>query len=188
MKITYSEQFLSKTFANKIVSKIDNKDFMDSRNIVRSTKKVFEDNLKGKYAEIALANSIYVKTGLESSLDFEIYDLGVGDSFDVIVGEVSIDVKASSPLARTILIEEKKFKSWEQRGVPSYLCMISVVGNECNYLFGVSYLEFLDKAIKLNRGDCIPNTDVPLKATNYAIRKKDCYPLSHLIDFIKINH
>jgi hypothetical protein len=184
MEITYSERYLAEGFAEKIVGNIDSKDFMDSKNARRSNQKVLEDNVKGKIAEIAVANYIWQATKIKSKMDFEIYEMGIGDDFDIIANGVSIDVKASSPRARCLMVEYKKRRSWDMLGCPDYLCMVSAEMNEAHYLFGIPFSEFEERAILYRRGDSIPNTNFPLKADNYIITADECYGHAHLAEYV----
>ena len=62
---------------------------MDGRNAIRTAEKVNEDNVKGKLAEMFLFNVLGVN-GITGQMDFDIYDEGIGDSFDIIT---TADVK-----------------------------------------------------------------------------------------------
>jgi hypothetical protein len=191
MKMTSSEVFLATEFSKKIVGNIDNKDFMDHRNKRRTNKKVLEDNIKGKLAEMFICNGLG-ENGIKSVMDFEIYDEGVGDDFDIICDEFKIDVKASSPKAKCIMVEENKMKSWESRGKPDYLLMVSTYNSGsnwyCEYVCGISMEEFLVKGKLLQRGENIPKTTFPLKANNWVIHKSDCYDTDNLIKTIRSNN
>ena len=188
MKMTASEVFLAKNFSEKIVGNIDNKDFMDFRNKRRSPAKILEDNIKGKLAEMFVCNGLG-DNSIESVMDFNIYDEGIGDDFDVVAGDFKIDVKASSPKAKCIMVEENKMNSWESRGKPDYLIMVSVYNSGinwyCEYVAGISMEEFLTKGKLYERGEFIPNTTMSLKANNWIIHKSDCYSSENLIQTIR---
>jgi hypothetical protein len=188
MKMTASEVFLAENFSKQIVGNIDNKDFMDFRNKRRSPKKILEDNIKGKLAEMFICNGLG-DNNILSTMDFNIYDEGVGDDFDVVVDDFKIDVKASSPKAKCIMVEEKKMKSWEARGKPDYLIMVSVYNSGinwyCEYVAGISMDEFLTVGKLYKRGEFIPNTTMSLKANNWIIHKKDCFTSEDLVKKIR---
>ena len=186
MRLTKLECDRADEFARKIVGNIDNRDFMDSKNAWRSPKKLFDDSSKGKRAEIFIQN-ILKANNIFSTVDFDIYKKGVGDDGDVIVNGKSIDVKASSPRARCLMVEESRVNMWESvQKTPYCLCLVSVDGDDCTYKFGCSYSLFMEKANLLKRGDFIPNTGVPLKANNYVISIDKCKTdINDLIKFIE---
>ena len=172
-----SEVFFAKEFSHKIVGNIDQKDFMDSRNRQRSPEKVFADNLKGKLAEIFIFNHTS-KFLTNAKMDFEIYKKGIGDGFDIVSDKVSIDVKASSPKARCLMVELDKARTWKKTGYPSFLCMVAVEEEGgmyySEYLFGSSFDNFKKNAVLLKRGDYIPRTQMQLKADNYVLINDHC--------------
>jgi hypothetical protein len=187
---TPSEIYFASEFAKKIVSNIDNKDFMDGRNIIRTRAKVNEDNIKGKLAEIFVYNILGVNN-ISGVMDFDIYDEGIGDGFDIVTQSgVKIDVKASTDRAKCIMVELKKAQMWSRLGYPDYLCMVAV--SESNYtfnskyIFGVDFKSFMDIARLYKRGDNIPNTRSQLKADNYIITMDQCFTdPKHLIRYCK---
>jgi len=185
-QLTPFECEIANQFAKKIVGNIDQRDFMDGRNTERSSEKLFEDSAKGKKAEIFIYD-VLGDNQIQASIDFDIYDKGIGDDGDLVANEKAIDVKASSPRAKCLLVEKKRMDLWEKVGkVPDCLCMVAVNGDFCTYIFGCSFKTFKRDAILLKRGDCIPNTNVPLKADNYVIRRDQCSTnINDLVEFIK---
>jgi hypothetical protein len=112
-------------------------------------------------------------------MDFEIYNKGKGDSFDVVSDVGSIDVKASSDRAKCILVEVEKAKSWKRNiGYPDYLSLVSVTETEngflSKYVTGADFETFKSKSTVMRRGELIPNTSTPLKADNYVLTKEKC--------------
>ena len=189
MIMTPSEVFLASEFAKKIIKNISNRDFYTSQNARRSDEKVFEDNLKCKLTEMNVCNHLGIN-GIHSRMDFEIYDIGVGDDFDIIANGKYIDVKASSPRAKCIMVEVNKAKKWRDSGkAPDYFSMVSVTENNgvygTSYMFGASKVVFSKNAKRYKRGDKIPNTNCTLKADNYILTSDHCEDLKGLIDFIK---
>jgi hypothetical protein len=172
MKMTATEMFVAHDFATKIVGNIDQKDFMDGRNARRSSSKVHEDNVKGKLAEMFIMNKLG-EVDVLTTLDLNIYELGKGDDFDIVANDKSIDVKASSPRARNLLVELDKFKSW-RTNAPNYLCMVAVDGDTVEYLFGTTFTNFCANAILIKRGELLPNTRTALKASNLVINVNQC--------------
>ena len=188
MKMTHSEIYFCANFAKDMIGNIDNKDFYDGRNDTRNPVKVFEDNLKGKLAELHVFNRLGDK-GLIGEMDFAIYEKGIGDDFDIIVNNKSIDVKASTPAAKCLIVEETKIKTWKDNGkFPDYLCMVAVseVGDswETKYAFGITWEAFKKSAKWYDRGDTIPNTMVKLKAKNAIVTQEDCGKIDDLMYFI----
>jgi hypothetical protein len=170
-------------FGRNMVGNIDPKDFMDGRNAFRSPEKLLEDSAKGKKAEIFIYNA-FVKNNIEAEIDFGIYEEGIGDDGDIIVLGQTIDVKSSSPRAKCLMVEEKRFNIWEEKGKnPDCLCMVAVDNNVCEYMFGCSYKTFKTHSVLLKRGEYIPNTNVPLKANNYVIQEEKCK--TDVIDLIR---
>ena len=184
--LTPFECKIAEDFANKIVDNIDQRDFMDGRNTHRSKEKLFEDSSKGKKAEIFIFN-VLGDNGIKAEVDFNIYKKGIGDNGDVIANNKSIDVKASSPRARCLMIEEKRVQIWDNTDkAPNCLCMVAVNGDTCEYLFGIGYKSFRKKAKLIKRGENIPNTKVPLKASNYVLERSECGSnIESLVRYIK---
>ena len=181
--ITRSDYVASVGYSKGISDdKIDNRDFMNGDNELRSRSKVYEDNLKGKLAEFVVARRIEVETGYPCEVDCEIYPLGIGDDFDLTPNRACIDVKASSPRARYLLVERARVESWRAKGSRPYLCMVSIdlAEREGHYMFGTDYRAFMTKALHLRRGECIPGTSMKLKADNYALHRDQCKPFIHL--------
>lgn len=188
MILTPFECYIADDFAKKIVGNIDQRDFMDSRNIQRSKDKLFEDSSKGKKAEIFMYNTL-MKNGISCSIDFDIYKKGIGDDGDIIANNKKIDIKASSKNAKCLMIEERRIKIWEDSlNSPQCVCMISVENDKCEYLFGCTYFIFKKKATLLKRGENIPNTKIPLKASNYVLFFNDLdHNIDSFINYIKKN-
>ena len=185
MTMTPTEVFVANDFAEKVAKNIDEKDFMDDRNVRRTLQKVKEDNFKGKLAEMYIVN-VLGYNGDIAKIDINIYEKGIGDDFDVTSNGKSIDVKASSPRAKWLMVEDKKITLWEKNGVPDVVCMVAVSGETCTYLFGCTYKVFQKKAQYLKRGEKIPNTNTMLKANNYAIHMDNCSDsIIRLMSFIK---
>lgn len=189
--MTPSEVYFANRFAVEISknNKIDNKDFYDCRNATRTEQKVFEDNLRGKLAELHICN-IIGSCGLTCQMDFNIYRNGIGDDFDIIVNNKAIDVKASTPRAKCLMVEVTKFKRWmDTKKHPDFLCMVSVEPYEekwtTEYMFGIDWHTFLTKAKLYRRGDNIPNTVVQLKAANVIVTSDNCCGVDELLDFMK---
>ena len=85
------------------------------------------------------------------------------------------------------MVELKKAQFWERHGYPDYLCMVAVhptdLGFKSEYLFGIDFQTFKTTAKLYQRGERIPNTLVPLKATNYIITKDQCS--TNVADLVK---
>jgi len=185
MKPTPFEILMCNEFARKILGNIDGNDFMDVRSKRRTPEKIKEDNIRGKLAEVFICNAIGRK-GISSILNFDIYEEGIGDSFDVISNGKSIDVKASSPFAKCLMVEESKMKSWKSSDPPDYLCMVSIgLDLDIRYMFGLPYERFAVQSAFMERGCFIPNTRVPLKTSNHVVTRDKCdIGHMHLVRFL----
>lgn len=140
-KIKFTEEELKKTinFANKIKGK--HPYFKDKNNLVRRTEnEVFLSVVRGKLAEIALHKHLKEKHKGEkiylSDLDFNIYEKGICDDFDLKFNDLNISIKSSKPFSTCMLIEKEKFKvdknnkviaiDGHSNNIPDYYAFIKV--------------------------------------------------------------
>ena len=177
-KHTNAEVFFTRKFCNDIVDNIDASPFGDKRNKERNKSEIYKDNLKGKLAEIFIFNEV-AKFCNKPKIDFEIYEKGVGDHFDIQSSDFTVDVKASTPRARCLMVEVEKQKTWKNTtGYPSYMCMVAVTEEDdefySEYLFGLDFDSFRNKCKRYNRGDNIPNTNVQLRTDNFLVHRQHC--------------
>lgn len=172
--MTQFEKSTAKKFALDVVGGMDSRDFMDDRNATRSYEKLLMDNYKGKIAEIFMVNQLG-RHGVFAEIDMGIYDEGVGDCGDIVVDGKILDVKASSPNARHLMVERDRVRGWETSGSrPDFLCLVGVSDDSvCVYKVGCSYPRFMSKAGLFNRGECIPDTNCVLKADNLIMLVSD---------------
>lgn len=183
--MTPTEIFFAVDFATKMVQgNNDDRDFRESKNPKRTTKKQVEDMIKGKLAEMSVTNYIG-KLGHTCEMDFNIYPKGTGDNFDVVANGKSIDVKASSPNANWLMVEKELLRKWKTANTfPDYLCMVGVEEKgsdwECTYMFGIRFKDFIKTAQLVKRGQNIPHTGTKLKADNYIVARADS---GILVDF-----
>lgn len=172
--MTPAEVYVATKFATDITSKIDSRDFREDSNDRRTPKKIYDDNLRGKLAELMVFNSLS-NIGYSPEIDLDVYDLGIGDSFDIRVDNVNIDLKASTKAARCLMVEQSRYDYWKKYNKsPDYLALISVDKGaddvwEVNWKFGAPLGLFVSEAKLIDKGDMIPNTNTPLKASNYVL-------------------
>jgi len=175
---TPSEMFFARKFANDVAGNIDENDFKDSRNVSRTQSKVIEDNIKGKLAEILVYNLIGNK---DAEMDFNIYEKGIGDGFDIVVNGLSIDVKASTMRSKWLMFEERTAKGWAKP--PDYMCLVGIEGDKGEYLFGSDIKTIRKNCQLIERGSNIPNTQVPMKASNFMVNKASSFDSSHIVQY-----
>jgi hypothetical protein len=115
-KIFFSAEEIEKAldFANKM--KYKHPEFVDMINTGkrRDVDEVFTSVLRGKLAEIAIAKHLAQKHKGEnhniSPLDFNVYEDGVIDDFDLKFDNYTISIKSSKPIASCLLIEKHKYR------------------------------------------------------------------------------
>lgn len=114
-EIYFTKEEISKTieFANKMKTKHPH--FADKENdAVRTENEIFISVVRGKLAEIALYKYLKEKhkdSGCKiSELDFNIYQKGVCDDFDLKFNDYTISIKSSKPFSSCLLIETEKYQ------------------------------------------------------------------------------
>jgi hypothetical protein len=187
--ITPDEVATINKFCEAVTKKIDKRDFFENKNKHRTTEKAHEDSFRAKCSELAVSK-ILQNEGIHCDVDFNIYARGIGDAFDIVTDGASVDVKASSPRARNLMIEKAKIVSWKERKVaPNYLCMVSVEEVDgttvCEYMFGISMKNFKDNAKLFKRGQQIPMAPTILKADNFIVSANVCEDVSKFINYMK---
>lgn len=152
------------------------------RGIIETAK----DTMIGKVAEVAVAN-LLSSYGVHCPADFNIYRRGEWDDCDIKIFKWDIDVKASEKGKWLLIERDKLIMRSKQRfnNLPDGLIFCNVVWFEDKYrpssevcINGfISLQKFLNEALRLKKGDCIPNTATKLQADNFAVNKENLSPL-----------
>ena len=165
-----------------------------NRNVPRrSEQEIARDNLIGKLAEVAFANFLEQEFRIHCELDFEIYAQGVWDREDLLIYNQPVDIKATRPGGRWLLVELNKLEFRKNENRLPFCFLFARTGwdrvkdeptGEVD-LTGYALLEQIchvdeigtrsEKICKgiegtqfLAAGQCIPNTQVSLQADNCA--------------------
>lgn len=109
IKFTEEDVDKCRDFAQKISWKHPH--FRDKRNTeTRTLKRVTEDVLRGRLAEVAVYKYLKDRFGeMVSDLDFELYPKGITDDADIQVRDIRISIKSSKPNSSCLMIETAKF-------------------------------------------------------------------------------
>ena len=130
-EIYFTEEEVSKTIEFANLMKKKHPYFADeNNNDRRNENEIFISVIRGKLAEIAIHKYLTQKhknSNYEiSELDFENYDKGVCDEFDLKFNNLTISIKSSKPFSSCLLIETEKYQTNEQGEV------IAIDGHEDN--------------------------------------------------------
>ncbi len=158
--------------------------------VTRNENQISSDTLRGKIGEIA------VKKFLEqdpldisdTSLDFGIYPRGIWDEHDLKIYGKTFSIKSSKHFSKYLLLETKDIG---RGSIFDYYVLVLVnaeykTGEIVGFVSKDEMEQISDKTLDLKKGQCIPNTKVPLDADNHA-RHKDHLHNSEVewIDLIK---
>ena len=177
LEIFFSKEEIEQTieFANKMKTK--HSYFMDRQNKIRRTEnEVFLSVIRGKLAEIALHKHLKIKHAnnecILSDLDFNVYDKGICDDFDLKFNNYTISIKSSKPFSSCMLIEKEKFKvdknnkviaiDGHKDNIPDYYAFVKVDFNMENLYDAyaiicgaISHEKFWNKKKEIPRGTFI---------------------------------
>ena len=130
-EIYFTEEEVSKTIEFANLMKKKHPYFVDENNKdTRNENEIFISVVRGKLAEIAIHKYLRQKhrnSNYEiSELDFENYNKGICDEFDLKFNNLTISIKSSKPFSSCLLIETEKYQTNEQGEV------IAIDGHEDN--------------------------------------------------------
>ena len=152
----------------------------------RPLRRIAENNMTGKIGELAVQKFLALK-GIQTSLDFNIYERGQWDDNDIVYRGWAIDVKCTSCVSRNFLIEWHKLQfRFDEGKLPHFFLMTQMTDQAPIWgqdpfperfrvrLIGYADTRVLQESAKdvlvLNRGDVIPRSNgAPLEAKNFCI-------------------
>lgn len=174
IKITDDEFDRCKKFAGD--SAESQREHRSGGTTTRAYEQIVGDTLRGKLGEVA------IKKFLEQdplnisdiSLDFKIYPRGKWDEQDLKIHGKTFSVKSSKHFSKYLLLETKDL---ERGSVFDYYVLVLVdteqkTGKIVGFVSKEEMEKSTDETLDLKKGQCIPNTPVPLDADNHA-RHKD---------------
>lgn len=182
MKIFLADYIMQrcKQFADECCKTHQQIEFGEHDTCRRSFKEISRDIIIGKMAECAFSVFARKRFELFFNLDFEIYPRGQWDNADVEVRNWRIDIKSSRQGAKWLLVDLNKIKFRTEENKLPHVFVMAVTGWDrvkdapLNFvdLKGYSYLsemsDNVDNTLMLKKGECIPNTRIPLMTDNYA--------------------
>ena len=175
--ITDIEYEKCKEFAEK--SSSSQREHRSGGTMIRNNNQIFSDTLRGKMGEIAIKKFLeqHPFNFEEIELDFEIYPRGVWDREDFKISDKRFSIKTAKHFSRYLLLETKDL----ERG-DTYDYYVLVLVNEkkrtaqiAGYIPKNEMQTVSKKTFDLKKGECIPDTSVPLDADNHARHKNDLF-------------
>lgn len=187
MRIDLTEAELKKCqdFAYNCAKTMQEIEFGQTDTAPRGEAEIGRDHLIGKMAEVAFAKMLKQEFQQEILLDFDCYDRGKWDTQDAELNGWKIDIKATRQGGRWMLIEWNKLDFRQKEKALPHLFVMASVGweRESDKPTGIVTLEgsmstphitSTGKNVKvLRKGECIPNTNMPLQADNFGIEFKN---------------
>ena len=177
IKISDEEFKQCKEFAEK--SAETQREHRSGGTMIRGTDKIVSDTLRGKMGEVGIKKFLEQAPMNVSdiTLDFKVYPRGVWDEKDFEINGVTFSVKSSKHFSRYLLLEKKDisrgstFDNYVLVLVNEDARTVEVAGFASKKEMETISTETLD----LKKGQCIPNTQVPLDADNHARHKDDLH-------------
>lgn len=147
-------------------------EFGNGRTTPRPEKEIERDIVIGKLAELAVWKVLGA-----GEVDYAIYPRGKWDDQDLIIEGQRIDVKASRPGSRWLLVEQSKLEFRKREGKEPDAFVFCVTGwdRECDIptgevqVVGWASLRMVLGGERLSEGCYLPGTKVKLQASNYAL-------------------
>ena len=151
----------------------------------RSMREIARDNCIGKLAEVAFSKLMKQRFCLDIPLDFNIYPRGVWDEADAIINGWRIDIKATRPGAKWMLIEWNKLNFRVNEKKPTHVFVMAVTAWDRENDTPTGEVEFVGFASRrrlksgvpgtytIRKGECLPGKNVRLQADNFGIKFSD---------------
>lgn len=156
----------------------------------RSNRRVREDTLCGKLAEVAIAKWLRENYKLHLPVNYEVYPRGEWDDEDIIVNGKTIDIKATQN-GRFLLLEENKVNFRQKQGkLPDMfiMCRTEIEKRTVDIVGCISSKRLVspenDKVKRLREGDLIPGTQVKIQTNNYCVAFSDLSSVKTAFDYI----
>ena len=175
--ITDIEYEKCKEFAEK--SSSSQREHRSGGTMIRNNNQIFSDTLRGKMGEISIKNFLEQPPlnfkGIK--LDFEIYPRGAWDTEDFKISDKRFSIKTAKHFSRYLLLETKDLERGDTYDY--YVLVLVDVENKTAQIAGYIPKNEMQtvskKTLDLKKGECIPDTSVPLDADNHARHKNDLF-------------
>lgn len=142
---------------------------------IRVLNQIEEDTLRGKVGEVVavkfLGQSPLNITNIK--LDFNIYPRGKWDEQDFTLSGKKIAIKSAKWFSRWLLIETKDVNRGDIYDI--YVLIVVSKDFKSGEVKGYATKDEILNALKLKKGENIPNTNTSLDADNNAIHSKDLH-------------
>lgn len=155
-------------------------EFGQNRTTPRKPGEIARDIMIGKRAEAAVAKVLVREYGLHIPVNYDVYPEKDGDDADFTINGWAIDVK-SSRNGRWAMYPVAKLENRRRQGkLPDVILFCNTPWNReadrpegrTIRIMGFTGINKLTKT-RLNRGDYIPGTRMPLQTDNYAVDMND---------------
>lgn len=168
------------------------KEFGETDNEARSNSEIQYDVFVGKLGEAAVSSYFQnANINIEDTVDYGVYELGVGDHGDLKMGKGWIvDVKTTKR-GQFLMFEPKRLMVYydaPNMSPPDMIILCQVPGIKANRPFeprpvvvrllcAISLKRLISgndpRVLRLLKGQNIPGTQVPLQADNYVVSARD---------------
>lgn len=183
LKVKECWEFAQKAAPNQKPNEFDNKEIAE-----RKLEKIITDTFIGKLGEAAVQKWLS-DCGIHIELDWSITPRGEWDLSDVCYNDWSIDVKCTKSVGKFFLIDWSKLQFRADAGqLPHFFVMtklgvdISKIAKDGSGVCKIELAGFVDtrdlteannKLLIIRRGERLPNTNVGLATSNFAMPIKD---------------
>ena len=156
----------------------------------RSNRRVREDTLCGKLAEVAIAKWLRQNYKLHLPVNYEVYPRGEWDDQDITVNGKTIDIKTTQ-YGHHLLLEENKvlFRQKQGKSPDMYImCKTDMEKRAVGIIGCISFQRLIApgnaNVKRFRKGELIPDTQTEFKADSYCVEFGGLCSVKTAFDYI----